>query len=425
MLVRESRRAQGAPSERGGHDVVFYAPEVGETLRGEQFFPQGGAEKQVVTLARALAHAGYRVAIVVSGRAEELPAEVGGVTIRVRRPASRGRGLTGKVIETVRIWRSLAKLPSRCIVVRGATVDLGIIGVYARLARRRLVFASANVSDFQHHRIEPSRLYLFVYRLGVRLSRCIVVQTEEQAELCRAAFRRRVTVISSISQLAPNQDEVPVAFLWVGRLVTYKRPLEYIALARALPQARFWMVGTPIPHLPGDQMVIEAVLAQARSVPNLELLTPRPHVELQRLMARAVASVNTADFEGMSNALLEGWSMGVPALVLSYDPGGVVTRHGLGAFAAGDADRFVESARELWQTRRDRVSVAERCRTYIATHHAPEIIAQQWAELAVSGGTHDCVRKPVVTRRPRGTRTPTEGGSTTGSSDRRNRHDVR
>ena len=282
---------------------------------------------------------------------------MGGVTISVRRPASRGRGLTGKVIETVRIWRSLAKLPSRCIVVRGATVDLGIIGVYARLARRRLVFASANVSDFQHHRIEPNRLYLLVYRLGVRLSRCIVVQTEEQAELCRTAFRRRVTVISSISQLAPTQDEVPVAFLWVGRLVTYKRPLEYIALARALPQARFWMVGTPIPHLPGDQMVIEAVLAQARSVPNLELLTPRPHVELQRLMARAVASVNTADFEGMSNALLEGWSMGVPALVLSYDPGGVVTRHGLGAFAAGDADKFVESARELWQTRRDRVSL--------------------------------------------------------------------
>ena len=393
MLLWESRRTRGAPRERGGHDVVFYAPEVGETLRGNQFFPQGGAEKQVVMLARALVNDGYHVAIVVSGRAEEVPAEVGGVTIGVRRPARRGRGLTGKVIETIRIWRSLAKLPSRCIVVRGATVDLGIIGVYARLARRRLVFASANVSDFQHHRIEQKRLYLLLYRLGVRLSRRIVVQTEEQADLCRTAFRRRVSVISSISQPAPAQDEVPVAFLWVGRLVAYKRPLEYIALARALPQARFWMVGIPVPHLAGDEMVIEAVLAQARSVPNLELLTPRPHVELQRLMARAVASVNTAAFEGMSNALLEGWSMGVPALVLSYDPDGVVTGHGLGAFAAGDADRFVESARELWQTRRDRVNLSERCRAYIATHHAPEIIAQQWAALAVSGRAHDCVHE--------------------------------
>ena len=208
MLVRESRRAQGAPSERGGHGVLLYAPEVGETLRGEQFFPQGGAEKQVVTLARALAHDGYRVAIVMSGRAEELPAEVGGVTIRVRRPASRGRGLTGKVIATVRIWRSLAKLPSRCIVVRGATqFDLGIMAcAYVSLAGG---LCSPARTCRTSNTIGSSRIgctYL-VYRLGVRLSRCIVVQTEEQAELCRAAFRRRVTVISSISQLAPTQDD--------------------------------------------------------------------------------------------------------------------------------------------------------------------------------------------------------------------------
>ncbi len=393
MLLRESWRAHRAPRERGRHDVVFYAPEVAETLKGEQFFPRGGAEKQVVMLARALARDGYRVAIVVSGRAEGLPAEVGGVTIGVRRPPTRGRGLAGKVVEAVRIWRSLAKLPSHYIVVRGATVDLGVIGVYARLARRRLVFASANLSDFQPQRIESNRLYLRLYGLGVRLSRLIVVQTEEQAEQCRAAFRRRASVIRSISELAPAQEQGPVAFLWVGRLVAYKRPLEYIALARALPEARFWMVGVPTPHLAGDQMVIEAVLAQVRSVPNLELLTPRPHMELQRLMARAVASVNTAAFEGMSNALLEGWSMGVPALVLSYDPDGVLNRHGLGAFAAGDADRFAESARALWRTRHDRVELSERCRTYIATHHAPEIIAQQWAAVLDSGRRHRRLRK--------------------------------
>ncbi len=391
MVVREFVRC--APRERGGHDVVFYAPEVGETLKGEQFFPRGGAEKQVVMLAGALARDGYRVAIVVSGRAEELPVEVGGVTIGVRRPATRGRGMTGKAVETFRIWRSLAKLPSPYIVVRGAMVDLGIIAVYARLARRRLVFASANVSDFQHHRIEPNRLYVLLYRLGARLSRLIVVQTEEQAELCRRVFRRRASVIPSISQLAPSQDQVPVAFLWVGRLVAYKRPLEYIALARALPEARFWMVGIPIPHLAGDQMVVEAVMAQATSVANLELLTPRPHVELQRLMARAVASVNTAAFEGISNVLLEGWSMGVPALVLSYDPDGLLNRHGLGAFAAGEMDRFVASARELWRTRHDRVDLSHRCRTYVATHHAPESVAQQWAALMERGRPHRCLRK--------------------------------
>ena len=47
-------------------------------------------------------------------------------------------------------------------------------------------------------------------------------------------------------------------------------------------------------------------------------------------MCRAVAAVNTSEFEGMPNVLLEAWSRGVPALVLHYDPGGVVRAHRLG-----------------------------------------------------------------------------------------------
>ena len=151
------------PCGRRRYDVVFYAPTVGATLKGDRFFPQGGAEKQVVMLARTLARNGHRVGIIVSGAAADLPAEVEGVTISVRTPPTRGRGFPGKAVEVIRIWRSLAKLPSRWIVVRGATVDLGVIGIHAWLTGRRLVFATANVSDFQHDGIESNRLYLLLY----------------------------------------------------------------------------------------------------------------------------------------------------------------------------------------------------------------------------------------------------------------------
>lgn len=389
MRLSQTVRSWFAIRRRRRHDVVFYAPTVGAVLKDGQFFPQGGAEKQVVMLAGALARRGSRVAIIVSGRPVDLPAEVEGVTISVRTSPARGRGFAGKVVEAVRISTSLAKVPSRWIVVRGATVDLGVIAIHALLTRRRLVFASANVSDFKHSQIESNPLYVLLYKAGVCLARLVVVQTDEQAELCRTAFLRRPRVVRSIAEVFPTQDQEPIAFLWVGRLVAYKRPLEYIGLARALPEAKFWMVGSPTPHLTGDQTVIEAVLAEAESLPNLELLRPRPHLELQRLTARAVASVNTATLEGVSNVLLEGWSMGVPALVLNYDPDGVVERHGLGAFAAGDVDAFVQSAERLWRSRHDRLATSQRCRTYIATHHAPETIARQWAALLEpSRGSH-------------------------------------
>lgn len=359
------------------YDVVFYAPWIGRSLLA-QSLPAGGAETQILLLAKALVRLGLRVAILAFGEPGQLPDELEGVAIHVRVPAVRGRGLVGRLVETARIWGSLWRVPASSVVHRGASIDLGLIGLFARLTRRRLVFASANVSDFDHGKIEPNPLYRRLYHLGVRLAHTIVVQSEEQVQLCQEAFGRHPTLIKSIAALTEAQPAHPEAFLWAGRLVSYKRPLEYIALARALPEAKFWLVGVPIPHLEGDERVAAAVAAEAQEVSNLELLPPRRHEELQALMASAVASVNTADFEGMPNVLLEAWSLGVPALVLSHDPDGVVARYGLGGYADGSMEKLVESARVLWDTRERRAEISQRCRDYIRRHHAPAVIAEQW-----------------------------------------------
>ena len=368
LRVRKSHR----------YDVVFYAPLIASIVATHGPPQGGGAGTQVLLLAAALAQRGARVAIITYGSATELPLVVDGVDIHARPHPRRGCGLVGKIRETVLIWRSLWAAPSKTIVFRCAGVDLGLIAFYARLARRRLVFASANIIDFDLGEFEPNRLYRLIYEIGARLADSIVVQTEEQVQLCQASFRRRPVLIKSITPPTSPERGKPEAFLWVGRLVSYKRPLEYVALARALPDAKFWMVGVPTPHQESDRLLAREVLEQARSLPNLELMSPRPHKELQALMARAVASVNTAEFEGMPNTLLEAWSMGVPALVLSYDPDGVVRNHDLGLFADGSRERFAALAWELWLTRNNGAGISQRCRTYIRTHHSPEIVANQW-----------------------------------------------
>ncbi len=361
------------------YDVVFYTPWVGSMLSSRRLLPPGGAETQVLILARALARVGLRVAIIAYGNQADLPAKVDGVTVAARPGYTKPRGLVKKVAEIFRIWRSLWRTPSPTIIYRTANYELGLIAVYARLARRRLVFASANVSDFDYRKVEPRRPYRLMYNIAARLADVIVVQTEEQVALCESTFGRKARLIRSIAAVAPPQHQAPLAFLWVGRLVWYKRPLEYVALARALPEARFWMVPVPSPTTHGhDAGLAETVGLQSKDVPNLDLLGPRSHSEIGRLMARAVASVNTADFEGMPNVLLEGWSRGVPALVLNHDPGGVVEKYGLGDFAEGSIERLIALARRQWHDRNDRRNVSERCRRYIQTYHAAELVAEQW-----------------------------------------------
>jgi glycosyltransferase involved in cell wall biosynthesis len=394
-LIVMLRRAVGN-RHSSRHDVVFYVPGVGSLLSTTSPSPSGGAETQAWMLAKALAARGLCVATIAYGDRAELPSEIDGVRI-VRRPAYRKRGvILGKLVEVVLIWRALWQTPGSAIVTRCAGVQVGLIAVYASLARRRLVYASAAVTDFECAKLIPNRRDQALYKLGVHLADEIVVQTEDQIDLCQASFGRRATLINSIAELPELPESAsprPEAFLWVGRLTSYKRPLEYIELARAVPEARFRMVG--VPQATQGEGLAEAVAAASADIPNLELLAPRSHPEVGELMARSVASVNTSDFEGMPNVLLESWARGVPALALTHDPGGVIEKHALGGFAHGSRDRLVSLARQQWDQRNDRKELRDRCREYVAAEHSPEAVAGRWLQVLLGGGTRDGEARPA------------------------------
>jgi glycosyltransferase involved in cell wall biosynthesis len=375
-------------SRAGQLDVAFYSPWIGPLLRNVGT-PTGGAETQIFLIAKTLAARGFSVCIITYDTQPPLPKSVDGVPIRlVRKPRSRFTVIRG----LVHLWSLLTILSvmrSRAVVHRSAGPLTGVVAVAARLALSRFVYSSANVVDFDYERVDPSRLNARLFHLGVRLANQIVVQTDEQVALCRARFGKEPRMIKSVAEPFPERSNTPEAFLWAGRLAHYKRPEAFVNLARALPEARFRMVAVPPPPEAniGDTLVhgsdpasLDLLRSADATLPNFELLDPLPRSELLTLIQSAVAVVNTSDYEGMPNVFLEGWSRGVPALALSHDPDGVIAREGLGKFAHGSSDRFVELAHELWIGRQDQAELGRRCREYIASEHAADAVATQWAE---------------------------------------------
>jgi glycosyltransferase involved in cell wall biosynthesis len=260
------------------------------------------------------------------------------------------------------------------LVQRNAGATTAVAALVARLRRARFVYSSSAPIDFDLGRIErPGNVRLFEW--GVRHASEVVVQTDEQAALCRQRFRREPVVIRSIAQPAEPRTLTPDAFLWIGRTTLYKRLDVFLDLAERLPEARFQAVVVPAPGTPE----IDARLESARTtLANLEVLEPRPRAELVPLIERAVSIVSTSDFEGMPNVFLEGWARGVPALVYAHDPDDVVARHGLGASAGGSFERLVELARAQWAGRADQAEMAARCLAYLRAHHSEAAVAERW-----------------------------------------------
>jgi glycosyltransferase involved in cell wall biosynthesis len=403
---------------RGGrrYDVAFYVPWIGPLLTGSARSTTGGAETQIFLLARALADRGSKVCLVVFELpGTTIPSSLDGVAVSLR-PPYQAHEPFGKLRETVSLRKAVLDVDAEVLVTRGAGPDVGLAGLFAKLAGRRFVYSSANVSDFavgadaglpglltkffgrfaysnvnasefDFSRLSPKLRDRALFRLGIRLADELVVQTTEQVRLCRESFGRSPVLIKSIAEPAAQRSHDPEAFLWIGRLVSHKRPLEFVELARSLPDAKFWMVAVPAPRADGAQALATALEESAAKVPNLELLAPRPRRELMDLTGRAVAVVNTADFEGMPNIFLEGWARGVPALALTHDPDEVIERHDLGGYAHGSSERLVELASRLWEERWDQTGVAARCRRYIDEHHSAEAVSARWQEALGIGAT--------------------------------------
>jgi glycosyltransferase involved in cell wall biosynthesis len=352
---------------------VFYMPELGRLL--DRTSVTGGAETQVSLIAKRLAGLGHDICICTYVDGDPADRVVDGVEVITARRPMRG-GLVSNVKEVVVLARLLHRARPDVIVTRVASFEVGVVGLIARLTGRRFVYSSANVSDFSYSSIVRSLRDRTLYALGLRLANAIVVQTEEQLELCHGRLVAEPTMIRGLVEPANPRTGAGEAFLWAGRVVWYKRPLDFVELARALPEARFWMVAVPTPET-GD--LLEELREAASDVPNLELMEPVPRDELLALASRAVATVNTADFEGMSNVTLEGWARGVPALALSHDPDGLIAQHGLGVFADGSRPALVEAARQYWSNRHDLEEVGDRCRSFVDEAYNPERNAQQWA----------------------------------------------
>jgi glycosyltransferase involved in cell wall biosynthesis len=354
------------------YDLAIYAPGAAP-LYLDDVPAVGGAERQMLMLARALARRGLRVCHVVEGL-PGLPPSSHGVDLILQRPRDPGGGprLPFLVLEALR------RADASVYLQMSAGLVTGIVASHVRVRRRRFVYATSSSLDLLGGLPLSARDALLA-RLGLRLADAIVVQTDDQ--LRAAGDRRDVALIPSLCDCPPISETPRDIFLWVGRQASYKNPLAFAQLAHDVPEARFVMVGIPAPGgAPGD-----AALARATAeASNLEILPPLAHSQVLSLYERAVAVVNTSDFEGFPNAFMEGWARGALALSLRIDPDGVIAKHGLGVAAEGSPQVLAAAAREAWERRAEPDRRRSDAVEYVRANHSPDAVAEQWERLISS-----------------------------------------
>ena len=148
----------------------------------------------------------------------------------------------------------------------------------------------------------------------------------------------------------------PSHFLWVHRLVPYKRPLEVAAAFRELPDLRLTMVGLG---------PLEAEL-RARAPDNVEVLGWTAREELARLFAGAGGFIHVGE-EDFGISMVEALAAGTP--VVAADRGGArdIVRPGVDGVLVSDPAHpaaIRAGVRELAQRSWDAEALRERAERF-------------------------------------------------------------
>jgi Glycosyl transferases group 1/Glycosyl transferase 4-like domain len=292
----------------------------------------GGEEVQHAQLAAALARLGHDVRLVVADFGQPDGAVFDGVTTLKSFKESAGLpGLRFIHPRWTKLWRAISRADADVYYYSCAGMILGMLAMFCRLNKRRLVFRVARDDDCDPDQVEIRfRRDRWLYQYGLKRTDAVLVQTVTQQRALLKNYGLPSTVAGMLvarplQDVASGAQDIDV--LWVANIRQVKRPDRILAMARAMPKVHFHMAGAPVP---GEEALYRKIEKESRSLPNLTFHGGVPYLDIGKLFDRAKVFANTSDLEGFPNTYLQAWVRGIP-VVTTFDPDGQVRSAGLGS----------------------------------------------------------------------------------------------
>lgn len=348
-------------------------------FRPDEPQPFGGAELQLVMLARELALRGVDVRFVTRGCGEYEEYESDGVRVvklPLRRSSPRRILLGSRDI----VW-ALRRASAGAVVQRGGGIETGLAARAARDTGARFVFMASSQWDVDGtHARGRGWLYGRFYLYGLRRAAAVIAQSEYQQRRLREAYGIESVVMRSAHPIPETVPSERAGVLWVGRCEPVKNPALAIDLAASLPDIPFAMV---CPKANSEAMFGD-IRRRAAGCPNLEFIPGLPFEQTDALFGTRRLFLCTSEKEGFPNTYVQALKWGTPVVSLNVNPDGLLNRFDCGACAEGDAARLAASLRGLCKDETRRGAMAVNARAYAKEHHDIRVIADRFHRILES-----------------------------------------
>ena len=328
----------------------------------------GGAERQQVMLARALARRGFDVSMIVYDRGQPDGQVWDGITTYAAYGATEGLpGLRFIHPRSTRLWSAMKRADADIYYFSCAGMHLGVAAMFARSYGRKVVFRIASDMDCdpELHVLRYWR-HKVMYRYGLRRADAVLAQTAKQQAMLATHLGRSSQIVPPLSDLSRHglaRADRDISVLWVNNLRDSKRADLLLELARRMPDVQFDMVGGPVK---GFESIYEDANRTAQALENVRFHGFVPYEKTAELYERAHLLVSTSEIEGFPNTYLQAWASGAPVIAF-FDPDGAIQRNGLGR-AVKTLDEMQAAIQRLLTNEAEWEATGARCRAHVASY---------------------------------------------------------
>jgi len=323
----------------------------------------GGPEVAQYLLAKELVKHDFDVTFVVYG-SPPLIEQIDGINI-IKVPY---KGKL-KALKAIFIWKSMKKANAQIYYHRSGATPIVSLFCYAK--KKKFICHIASDRCVTKRGISYYRLW----ELDIKLADVVIVQSNFQKLMLMKNFHRGGILIRTFFPIAkgppPFKDDPPIV-LWVGSMSRKKQPLQFLKLAKNMPDATFQMIG----GIGDDKGLNEFIKKTSKRILNLDFLGYIPFYEIDEYFKQATILVNTSKFEGYPNAFIQAWMNYTPTVTLNVDPDEVIVKNNLG-FHSRTFEQILQDVRILLKDKQLRQKMGRNARRYVKReHNAPKIISK-------------------------------------------------
>lgn len=353
----------------------------------------GGAEAQVAYLASAFADLGFSVDLIYgNGDSRATVHTIAGVKCVNAFPAWKRPG------SLLEFWQALKEANADLIYVRLPLDFLWMVGLFVRRhTRSKFIYALGNDPHCNPWHTYPWKGWFHntIYALGLRMADFVAIQHEAQAAKVKPYTKGQIVLIPNLVrslQKEPRRyDQATIDVLWISHIRPQKQLSILLDIAEQLPTLRFVIVGGF-----GRESSRKELEFRMQGIRNLRYEGPRPFDDVIQLLMSSKILVNTSSWEGFPNTMLDAWSTGVPVVSLQIDPGGIISREGIG-LVSGTRSQMVYDISKLVEERSLNCAMGKRGQEYVRKAHSLDAVCRAFEQI-VPGfqSQHIAVREIIV-----------------------------